>query len=77
LRRTTPRTGRIRRCTRHTRVGSFRRTRNAGRSTARFNGYVRRRALRPGRYRLTATPRDLAGNRGSAKRTSFRVLSRS
>jgi hypothetical protein len=71
-----PRTGRIRRCTRYTRVGSFTRTRQAGRATVRFNGYMRSRALRPGRHRLTAIPRDTAGNRGRAKQTSFRVLRR-
>jgi hypothetical protein len=71
-----PRAGRIRRCTRFTRVGSFTRTRQAGRATMRFNGYVRRPALQPGRHRLTAIPRDTAGNRGRARQTSFSVLPR-
>jgi hypothetical protein len=71
-----PRTGRIRRCTRFARVGSFARTRQAGRATVRFNGFVKGRRLRPGRYRLTAIPRDAAGNRGKAKRATFRVRRR-
>jgi hypothetical protein len=68
-----PRTSRIRRCTRFARVGSFTRTRQAGRATVRSNGFVNGRRLRPGRHRLTAIPRDAAGNRGKARRTAFRV----
>lgn len=71
-----PQAGRIQRCTRFTRVGSLTRTRNAGGSTVRFNGYVRRRPLQAGRHRLTAIPRDAAGNRGRAKRERFRVVRR-
>jgi hypothetical protein len=65
-----------RRCTRTKRVGSFTRTRNAGKTTLRFHGRLRGKALNAGRYRLTAIPRDMAGNRGSTKRTSFRVKRR-
>jgi hypothetical protein len=71
-----PRAGRIRRCTRYTRVGSFTRTRDAGTARLRFNGHLRGRALRSGPHRLTATPSDMAGNRGNTRRTSFRVQRR-
>ena len=43
-----PRTGGVRRCKRYSRVGSFARTAQAGRTALRFNGRVRRRALRRG-----------------------------
>jgi hypothetical protein len=65
-----------RRCTKTKRVGSLTRTRDAGKATLRFNGRLRGKALRAGRYRLTAIPRDMADNRGSTKRTSFRVKRR-
>jgi hypothetical protein len=65
-----------RRCKRFTPVGSFARTRQAGKAVVPFNGYIQRRALRPGRYRLTAVPRDAAGNRGAANRRAFVVLRR-
>jgi hypothetical protein len=42
----------------------------------RFNRFVQRPALRPGRYRVTALPRDAAGNRGRAKRARFTILRR-
>jgi hypothetical protein len=38
--------------------------------------FVRRRGLRPGRYRVTASPRDAAGNRGRAKQARFSILRR-
>ena len=65
-----------RQCTRSKRVGSFTRTRDAGKATLRFHGRLRGKALRAGRYRLAAIPRDMAGNRGGTKRTSFRVKRR-
>ena len=53
--------------------GSFVHTGNPGGNRLRFSGRLRRRALRPGRYRLVGTPADAAGNRGAAVRASFRI----
>jgi hypothetical protein len=58
------------------RKGSFARTAPKGRATLRFTGFLRGRALRPGRYVLTAIARDAAGNRSRAKRTTFTVVRR-
>ena len=41
-----------------------------------FSGRLARRALAAGLYRATITATDLAGNRSSRKRTSFRVVGR-
>jgi hypothetical protein len=70
-----PRTGRVRRCTRFPDVGAFTRAGVQGRTSVRFHRFVRRHDLRPGRYRVTAVPRDAAGNRGTAKRARFRLVS--
>ncbi|WP_155892245.1 hypothetical protein [Conexibacter woesei] len=45
----------------------------AGRNTARWNGKLNRKALKPGSYRLVATARTRAGVRGAAKTKAFRV----
>ena len=66
------RTGR--RCKLFKRVrGSFTHQGAAGANSLRFNGRVRGRTLRPGRYRLSAAPKDAAGNVGRTARASFRV----
>jgi streptogramin lyase len=53
----------------------FRKTEGAQRR--RFRGRVsRRRALRPGRYRMTLRVRDAAGNLSTPDRVRFRLLSR-
>lgn len=72
-----PRSRRVRRCTRLRHAGTFTRAGRTGRNAVRLDRLVRRRGLRPGRYRVTAVPRDAAGNRGRAKRTRFRVIRRS
>ncbi len=60
------------RCTRAVLVkGSFKRASSAGSNSAHFSGRVRRRALRPGSYRLTGTP---AGGRGAS--VKFRIVKR-
>lgn len=71
-----PRSGRLRRCTRFKPVGAFTVTRPAGRTAVRLRRFVRHHHLGPARYRVTAIPRDAAGNRGKAKRARFRILSR-
>jgi hypothetical protein len=71
-----PRSGRVRRCERFRRAGALTRAGKAGRNAVRFDGFVRRHDLGPGRYRITALPRDAAGNRGRAKRARFTLLRR-
>jgi hypothetical protein len=46
----------IRRCTRTTTVGSLTHTDTAGQNTVTFNGKLKGRALRPGRYTMRVTP---------------------
>jgi uncharacterized delta-60 repeat protein len=62
------------RCTRFARLrGSFRHVDKAGKNSFRFTGRLRRRALRPGRYRLTARPR-LKGTAGKRVSVRFRII---
>jgi hypothetical protein len=63
-----------RRCTRYKRVGTFRHAGRAGDNAFHFTGRVKRKPLRPGRYRLRARPRSRAGRLGAATATSFRIL---
>ena len=58
------------------RVGSFSRKGAAGPNVVRFKGRIGRKALRPGRYRLTATAKDAAGNVGPPQRVALRILPR-
>lgn len=46
----------------------------AGKVIVRFSGRIGGRALKAGRYRLAAVPRDAADNTGSAKRVSFTIV---
>jgi hypothetical protein len=63
-----------RRCTRYVRVrGSFSHRGRAGNNSFRFTGFVRRRALRRGSYRLSGVPTDAAGNKGRTVRARFRI----
>jgi hypothetical protein len=71
-----PRSGRVRRCTRLVRVGSITRIAPRGTTSMPFNGFMRGRPLRSGRYRVTAIPTDAAGNRGKPKRAGFTVVRR-
>jgi hypothetical protein len=54
--------------------GSFADSGEVGGNTLRFRGRLRGRRLKPGRYRLLATPTDSAGNVGRAARTAFRII---
>jgi uncharacterized delta-60 repeat protein len=65
-----------RRCTRFVRVGRLVRESPQGRSRVRFNGRIKRRALRPGRYRAVLRAVDAAGNKSTARRLGFRVVRR-
>ncbi len=65
-----------RRCTRLTRAGAYTRSAPAGRSKVAWSGRIRRRALKPGRYLLRATATDLAGNKGTRRSVSIRIVRR-
>lgn len=66
---------RARRCTLYrTLRGSFTHKGKRGSNSFRLTGRLRRRALRPGRYRLVAVPTDAAGNRGKAVARKFRII---
>ena len=56
--------------------GSFTHTGRAGTNSFKFTGRLRRRKLRPARYRLAAVATDAAGNRSPAKRRTFRIVRR-
>jgi uncharacterized delta-60 repeat protein len=71
-----PRRRRGRRCTRFVRVGRLVRESPQGRSRVRFNGRIRRRALRPGRYRAVLGAVDAAGNKSVARKLRFKVVRR-
>jgi hypothetical protein len=59
-------------CTRYVRVGGFKHIDKSGLTRFRFTGRLKGRALKPGRYRLQAIPRNLAGV-GSAVYRNFRI----
>jgi hypothetical protein len=61
------------RCTRWLAVGSFTHRDRAGANRFHFTGRVRRRALRPGSYRLDAVPR-LGATTGRTRSATFRVV---
>ncbi|HST37873.1 MAG TPA: VCBS repeat-containing protein, partial [Conexibacter sp.] len=69
------RRARARACTRFVVAGTL--VRGGGRQGANavaFSGRIGRRALAAGRYRVTATAADAAGNRAAAIRAAFRVV---
>jgi hypothetical protein len=53
--------------------GSFTRTGNAGTNTFRFTGRMAGRQLKPGSYRLVATPRA-NGQTGRPVGVAFRII---
>lgn len=69
--------GRGRRCVRWVRLkGGFAVDSPQGTSAFRFTGRLRGRSLRPGAYRLVATPTGPSGSRGPARRARFRITRR-
>jgi CSLREA domain-containing protein len=73
-RKPSARNRRGRKCTRYVALkGSFTHKDKAGANKLHFTGRLRRRVLRPGRYRLSATPR-VQGKKGKALNTSFKIL---
>ena len=72
----TKRNRRARRCTRYVAVrGAFTRPGSAGTNAFRFSGRIGAKKLRPGRYRLVATP-TAAGKAGTLARAPFRIVRR-
>jgi hypothetical protein len=61
-------------CTLLTRKGTFTRSARGGRSKVAFSGRLKRRALKPGRYLIRATPTDAAGNVGKARTLSITIV---
>ena len=69
------RTRRGKRCTHFVAVpGAFTHTDSVGVNRFHFTGRVGGRALKPGNYRLTATPRDAAGNTGRPVSSQFHII---
>jgi alginate lyase len=65
------------RCVRYRRLrGGFTHAGRAGRNSFELSRRVRGRRLPAGRYRLVATPTDMAGNRGRSVRTTFSIVRR-
>ena len=61
------------RCTLYRPVGSFSHTDTVGHNAFRFTGRVRRNKLKPGTYRLQATPKTARG-RGTTRITTFKIV---
>jgi hypothetical protein len=59
--------------TRYRTIGTLSRTAASGANSTRFSGRLRKRALRPGRYRVRITATDTAGNRSARRTTRFRI----
>lgn len=64
------------RCVLYKNVGSITKTAKRGRSYFRFNGRMRRKALAPGNYRVTAVATTSDGLVSPAKRASFTIIGR-
>lgn len=75
-RRQTARNRKRARCTRYAKAGRFAIASAAGRTVHPFSGRIGKRRLKPGRYRMTLSPADAAGNRGAPAALKFRVTRR-
>jgi hypothetical protein len=62
------------RCTRAIRLGTINRSSQAGTNRVAFSGRIGTRPLIRGAYRLTARAVDSAGNAGTPRRASFKVV---
>jgi FG-GAP-like repeat len=68
-------TRRSQHCTRYVAVpGTFTHTDSAGTNRFRFTGQIGGSTLKPGKYRLDATPTDAAGHRGPTLRSPFSIV---
>jgi hypothetical protein len=65
-----------RRCKRFKRVTRLVANEQAGRQSTSFSGRVRRRALKPGRYRARVVATDALGARSQERRLAFRIVRR-
>jgi hypothetical protein len=63
-------------CTRFVKRGTLVRTDKSGANSLKFTGRIGRRALKPGRYRVTITATDAAGNSSKPKTLSFTIVRR-
>jgi hypothetical protein len=61
-------------CVRLVRRAVFRRTAPAGRSRVAFTARLAKKPLKPGRYRIRATPVDTAGRAGSPRSVKLRIV---
>ena len=61
-------------CVRYVKAGGFTHAGVAGENRFRFSGRVKRRALKPGKYRLVAVAVDAAGNRSARLSRPFRII---
>jgi hypothetical protein len=61
-------------CVRYLTRGSFTHADSAGANSLRFTGRLRGRKLPPGRYRLSATPRNSAGATGATVSAGFTIV---
>jgi hypothetical protein len=59
--------------TRYRTIGTLTRSGAKGANSTRFSGRLRKRALRPGRYRVRIRATDTAGNRSAARTARFRI----
>jgi uncharacterized delta-60 repeat protein len=62
------------RCTRFTRSGRLVRESPQGRSTVPFNGRIKRKALKRGKYRAVLRATDAAGNASASRKLAFKVV---
>jgi len=70
-----PRRGLKKRCTRFVKAARLvRRNTKLGPNSIAYTGRIRKKALKPGRYRATLVATDTAGARSAPKRLRFRVV---
>jgi hypothetical protein len=61
-------------CVRYVKVGGFTHSGVAGGNQFRFSGRIKRKALKPGNYRLVAVAVDAAGNKSAQLSRPFRIV---
>jgi hypothetical protein len=61
-------------CVRYVKVGGFTHAGKKGENQFRFSGRVKRKALKPGNYRLVAVAVDAAGNKSKKLSRPFRIV---
>jgi hypothetical protein len=72
----TARNRKARRCKRYKRVTTLVANEQAGRQATAFSGRVRRRALKPGRYRARLVATDALSARSQESRVALRIVRR-